>query len=150
MAMAAPAGSAIAIRERVQQQAARLRRVKLVDRLAVGFITLGGIFIIVSVLFIFVFIFGEALPLFRPPRRRAARSTWPRCRPTPAPAARRPAAPPAADVAIAPHLGKPLVIGIDEYQLYIYQVLSDGRLAFFKVSDGSFAKQVPPSWKGAR
>ena len=38
---------------------------KLIDRLAVGFITFGGLFIIVAVLFIFVFIFGEALPLFR-------------------------------------------------------------------------------------
>jgi ABC-type uncharacterized transport system permease subunit len=63
---ALPPASTIDIRQRVQAQAGRLRRVKLIDRLAVGFITFGGLFIIVAVLFIFVFIFGESLPLFRP------------------------------------------------------------------------------------
>ena len=63
---ALPPAPTIDIRQRVQAQARRLRRVKLIDRLAVGFITFGGLFIIVAVLFIFVFIFGESLPLFRP------------------------------------------------------------------------------------
>ena len=31
-----------------------------------GFITFGGIFIIIAVSFIFIFILGEAIPLFRP------------------------------------------------------------------------------------
>ena len=47
---------------------------KLIDRFAVGFITFGGLFIIVAVLFIFVFILGESLPLFRP-ASGAARGT---------------------------------------------------------------------------
>ena len=63
---ALPPPATIDIRERVKSQAGRLRRVKRIDRLAVGFITFGGMFIIVAVLFIFVFILGEALPLFRP------------------------------------------------------------------------------------
>jgi phosphate transport system permease protein len=152
MAMAAPAGSAIAIRERVQQQAARLRRVKLVDRLAVGFITLGGVFIIVAVLFIFVFIFGETLPLFRPaqgtPRGTINLAAVPPLEP-PAPSGAPPAAaPPGADQPMAAHLAKPLVFGIDEYQLYIYQVLADGRTAFFRASDGSFVKQLAPASEG--
>jgi phosphate transport system permease protein len=44
----------------------------------------------------------------------------------------------------------PLVIGIDEYQMYFYEVLADGRTAFFR-TDGSFAKQFPAtSIGGAR
>ena len=38
---------------------------------------------------------------------------------------------------------KPLVLGIDEYQMYLYEVLADGRTAFFKAADGSFAQQMP-------
>ena len=59
------ASAAVAIRERVMAAGARIKRVKRLDRLATVFITLGGIFIVVSVSFIFLFIFGQALPLFR-------------------------------------------------------------------------------------
>ena len=37
---------------------------------------------------------------------------------------------------------KPLAIGIDEYQMYLYELLGDGRLAFFRMADGSLAKEV--------
>jgi hypothetical protein len=40
---------------------ARIKRVKRVDRFATGFITLGGIFIVVSVSFIFLFHLRQAL-----------------------------------------------------------------------------------------
>ena len=135
----------------------RLRRVKRIDRLAVGFITLGGIFIIVAVLFIFVFIFGEALPLFRPASGEATGAVtlaavppleYVPARSRAAAAARRHAG---ADVAArGPSRWRraALVFGIDEYQRYIYEVLSDGRTAFFRASDGSFAKQLPPSSLG--
>ena len=43
---------------------------------------------------------------------------------------------------------KPLVLGIDEYQMYFYEVLGDGRTVFFKASDGSFVKQLPPTSLG--
>jgi phosphate transport system permease protein len=130
------AAPTIDIRQRVQAQAGRLRRVKLIDRVAVGFITFGGLFIIVAVLFIFVFIFGEALPLFRPATGAATGTV---------------------ELAAVPALeytpltlsepGKPLVMGIDEYQRYFYEVLADGRTSFWKVG-GGFASQFPPTSVG--
>jgi len=63
MAVAVPADSAI--RKRVLESSGRIRRVKALDRLATGFITLGGVFIIVADSFIFVFLVGETLPLVR-------------------------------------------------------------------------------------
>jgi phosphate transport system permease protein len=103
--------------------------VKLVDRLAVSAITFGGIFIIIAVSFIFIFILGEALPLFRPAAGAAQGSV---------------------ELAALPPLpsgdaGKPLVMGTDEYQRYLYEVLSDGRTAFW-TADGAFARQFAPSW----
>ena len=156
-AAATPPVPTIDIRQRVQAQAGRLRRVKLIDRFAVGFITFGGLFIIVAVLFIFVFIFGEALPLFRP-ATGVARGTVdlaavPALEYTPAVPAALATAPAPAPLATAPaalvlsETGKPLVMGIDEYQRYFYEVLSDGRTAFWKV-DGSFASQLPPTSLG--
>jgi hypothetical protein len=35
--------------------------------------------------------------------------------------------------------GKPLVIGTDEYQMYLYELLPDGRFVFFRLADGSIA-----------
>ena len=55
----------------MQESSKRIARVKLVDRLATGTITLGGLFIIVAVFFIFLFILGETLPLFRPAQGQA-------------------------------------------------------------------------------
>jgi len=123
MAAAAPATPQIDIRQRVAAQAGRLRRVKLLDRFAVGFITFGGLFVIVAVLFIFVFILGETLPLFQP-ASGAARGT--------------------VDLAAVPDgdPGKPLVMGTDEYQMYFWEVLGDGRVAFWKAG-GDFARQFP-------
>ena len=59
------ATASIGVRERMAAASKRIARVKLVDRGATGVITFGGLFIILSVLFIFVFIFAEAMPLFR-------------------------------------------------------------------------------------
>jgi phosphate transport system permease protein len=119
------ASAAATIRERVMAAGARIKRVKRVDRAATVAITLGGIFIVVSVSFIFLFIFGQALPLFRPAHGRAM-GTLPL------------AAAPAADGVAA---GRPLAVGTDEYQMYLYQLLPDGRLVFFKTQDGSRAKE---------
>jgi phosphate transport system permease protein len=133
MAAAAPPVQALTIRERVAAQGARIKRVKLLDRLAVGFITFGGMFIIVAVLFIFVFILGEALPLFRPahgePRGTVTLAAVP---------------PPAEATALPATAARPLVLGIDEYQMYFYEVMSDGRTVFFKAQDGSLASAEPP------
>ena len=141
MAAAAPPAP-ISIRERVAAQGARIKRVKRLDRLAVGVITAGGLSIIVAVLFIFVFILGEALPLFRPAAGEpkgtvdlAAVPEWGEATP---PSGTTPAAPGSG----ATLAFKPLVLGIDEYQMYIYEVLADGRTVFFKAKDGSFVKQM--------
>ncbi len=124
MAAATPAVPQIDIRQRVAAQAGRLRRVKLIDRAAVGVITLGGLFIIVAVFFIFLFILGETLPLFRPatgaPRGTVNLAALP-----------------------VPSQGQPLLLGTDEYQMYYYEVLADGRTAFWK-ADGSFAREFAP------
>src|SRR3970040_1184980 len=133
---ASPPAPTIDIRQRVQAQASRLRRVKLVDRLAVGFITFGGLLIIVAVLFIFVFIFGESLPLFRPASGAAKGTVSLAAVP---PLEYTPAAAPATVVLSEP--GKPLVMGTDEYQRYFYEVLADGRTAFW-TSDGAFSRQL--------
>jgi len=156
-AAAAPPAPTIDIRQRVQAQASRLRRVKLIDRFAVGFITFGGLFIIVAVLFIFVFIFGESLPLFRPASGAAKGSVALAAVPpleyapaAPAPPsgtvpAKAQAQAPAAVVLTEP--GKPLIMGTDEYQRYFYEVLSDGRTAFWTI-DGRFSRQLPPTSVG--
>jgi phosphate transport system permease protein len=122
MAVAIPS-----VRERVQAATGRIKRVKRVDRLATAIITLGGIFIIVAVLFIFVFIFGEAEPLFRA-AEGASKGVLP-------------LAPPAAADGAAP--GRPLAFGVDEYQMYIYELLPDARFVFFRAADGVVAREVP-------
>src|SRR5262245_55402421 len=111
------ASAAVTIRERVMAAGVRIKRVKRLDRFATFAITLVGIFIVASVSFIFLFIFRQAMPLFRPAQGRSA-GTLPLA-----------AVPPAAGATAAP---KSLAVGVDEYQMYVYQLLSDGRIAFFK------------------
>jgi len=144
MAATAPSDTRIDIRQRVQAQAGKLRGVKLLDRFAVGFITCGGVFIIVAVSFIFIFVFGEALPLFRPASGEAKGTLNLAAVPPLEP----PASPAAAPVPAAAR-AQPLEIGSDEYQMYFYEVLADGRTVFFRGADGSVAKQVPSSALGA-
>jgi phosphate transport system permease protein len=109
------------VRERVLAASARIRRVKLLDRAATVFITLGGLFIIVAVSFIFVFLFSETLPLFRP-AEGSFRTTLAL------------ASPAGADA-------RPLALGIDEYQRYVYALFPDARVVFFNASDGAAARE---------
>jgi phosphate transport system permease protein len=119
-----------------------------VDRTAAVLITLGGIGIVASVIGILVFVLAEAWPLFQgargnaldtlelaavPAPSRAAASS----EPVAAPSAALPV--PAAGLVVA----APLATGVDEYQLYLYQLRGDGRLAFFRMRDGSFAFDRP-------
>jgi phosphate transport system permease protein len=146
MAVAVPAADTT-IRRRVLEASGRIRRVKALDRLATAFITFGGIFIIVAVSFIFVFLVQQTLPLFRSASGRSLGTLDLAAVPPLDPAA--PASPASASTPPA-EASKPLVIGIDEYQMYFYEVLADGRTVFFR-ADGSFAKQFPPtSIGGAR
>jgi phosphate transport system permease protein len=118
----------IGIRERLAAAASgRIARVKRLDRLATVLITLGGVAVVASVSFIFVFILGEAWPLFRPARGELV-----------------------AELRLEPPAAAP-VIGTDEYQMYLYEVLPDGRVVFRRMKDGSIAKVVPfPGLEGLR
>ena len=59
------------VRERIDAASTRIGRVKRIDRVARWLIIAGGISIIIGVLFIFLFIAAETLPLFRP-----AKALW--------------------------------------------------------------------------
>ena len=120
------ASAAVGIRERVLAAGARIKRVKRLDRFATYAITLGGLFIVASVSFIFLFIFGQAVPLFRSAHGRAL-GVMPL------------AAVPPAEGTVGPP--RPLAVGVDEYQMYLYELLPDARLVFFKTQDGSRAKE---------
>jgi phosphate transport system permease protein len=87
----------------MQSAPKRIARVKRMDRVARGVITLGGLGIVASVLFIFLFILGEAWPLFR-----SATAT---------------ALPPLGE---ASELRGALVIGSDEYQRKLYGLTAEG------------------------
>ncbi len=58
MAAASPS-DATTIRQRVLDASRRIRRVKAMDRLATRVISLGGLFVVVAVSFIFVRIIAE-------------------------------------------------------------------------------------------
>jgi len=129
------------IRQQVQAAATRLRGLKRADRLARYVITAGGIGIVASVLGILIVILAEAWPLFRSPSGRLAATVspaLPRPEPTPAPAgvAKRPVAPSAASLTPP----APLVLGVDEYQMYAYQVWSNGRIEVFRLQDGAWSR----------
>ena len=114
----------IGVRERMAAASRRIARVKRLDRAATGVITFGGVFIILSVLFIFVFIFAEALPLFRGARAERL-----------------------GDVSLvavganAPRV-EPLLVGVDEYQRYLYEVGTDAKAVFFRLQDGQRAREL--------
>ena len=127
------ASAAVGIRDRVMAAGARIKRVKRLDRLATVFITLGGIFIVAGVSFIFIFIFYQAVPLFRSAQGHELATVRLAVPPPGEPA------PPAA----APAEAAPLAVGIDEYQMYLYAARADGRVVLFKAGDGAYARQFP-------
>ena len=109
----------------MQSASDRIARVKRVDRVARGVITLGGLAIVASVLFIFLFILGEAWPLFR-------EATTTRL--------------PAGE---ASELRGALVIGTDEYQKKLYGLLPGG-LMISNLESGTLDRlEVLPGVSGA-
>jgi phosphate transport system permease protein len=111
----------------MQSASTRIARVKLTDRVARGVITMGGVGVVVSVLFIFLFILGEAWPLFR--------------------AATASRLPPLAE---ASELRGALVLGSDEYQRKLYGLLPSGALTIASLETGTLDKQEsPPALNGA-
>jgi phosphate transport system permease protein len=122
MVPAAPVS--LSVRQRVQESTARIARVKLIDRFATVTITAGGISITIAVFFIFLFILGETLPLFRSAHGQARGAMT--------------------LAATAPGVeARPLAVGTDEYQKYLYELLPDGRFVFFRLADGSIAREIP-------
>jgi phosphate transport system permease protein len=105
--------------------AARITRLKRIDRAAVGIITLGGIGIVVAVLGILVFIAAEAVPLFRGARIE-----------------RLPGVPVATAMSPA-NAGALRAFGIDEYRLYLHTVEPDGRVVFRTLATGADARAFP-------
>jgi phosphate transport system permease protein len=120
-----------AVRRQMAAARRRIRRLKQIDRAAVGVITLGGIAVIISVIGILIFIGAEALPLFRAPRA-ALMST---IRPAGTIAAGSPA-----------HA----VLGIDESDRHAYDVTPTGALTFFAPDTGAKTIELaPPTLTGA-
>lgn len=117
------ATASIGVRERMAAASRRIARVKLADRAATGLITFGGVFIIVCVLFIFVFIFEEALPLFRGAQAQRMGSYV------------------LADAGASTST-PPLAIGSDEHQKYLYAVWPDARVALFRLADGAWQRDL--------
>ena len=128
------ATASIGVRERMAAASKRIARVKLVDRAATGIITFGGIFIILSVLFIFVFIFGEAMPLFRGAKGEKLGTL---------------SLAPATGSAATAH-GTPLAVGVDEYQKYLYEITPGASVVVFRLADGSLHREMKvPGLEGA-
>ena len=105
------------VRRQMAAAAGRIARLKRIDRMAVGIITLGGLAVVVSVIGILVFIGVDAVPLFV-----AARAALVRTLPIgPAPSA----------VGASPTATT--VLGTDETRRYLYTVEPTGTLAFFEM-----------------
>jgi phosphate transport system permease protein len=118
------------VRRQMAAARRRIRRLKQIDRVAVGIITLGGIAVIISVIGILVFIGAEALPLFRAPHA-SLHSTF------------RPAGTVAAGSSAH-------VLGIDESGRHAYDVTPAGALTFFAPDTGAQALELaPPTLTGA-
>ncbi|HET9370590.1 MAG TPA: ABC transporter permease subunit [Vicinamibacterales bacterium] len=114
------------LRRHMAASTGRIRRLKQIDRLAVGIITLGGIAVIVSVIGILAFIGAEAVPLFRSSQASLLRSM------TPAGAA-----------ATTPSIAGRAVVGVDESRRFVYAVESPARLAVFAADSGARLAEIP-------
>ncbi len=118
------ATATLRVRERIVAASSRIGRVKRIDRVAKALIIAGGISIIISVLFIFLFIAAETIPLFR-----SAKAEWLTT----------------LSLGAAPSVagGAVLALGVDEYQKYVYQIFSDARVIFYRADNGDPHREVP-------
>ena len=128
----APATGATAVRERMAAAARRIRRLKRIDRAAVGIITLGGVGIIIAVLGILVFIAAEAVPLFK-----SAQIT--------------PEAASSATTGLNAENARAFrAFGVDEYRRYAYAVEPGGALVLLDIRTGTRARTLSvPGLDGA-
>jgi phosphate transport system permease protein len=120
------------VRRQMAAAAGRIKRLKRIDRVAVGVITLGGVAVILSVIGILVFIGAEAVPLFR-----SASSTL------------KGTLRVADAVALAPM--DRWALGSDDFDRYVYTIEPAGRVTFFNRETGAVElTNSPPSLAGAR
>ena len=108
------------VRRQMAAAEGRIKRLKRVDRVAVGVITFGGIAVILSVIGILIFIGAEAVPLFRP-----SSSTF------------KGTLRPADSVARAPM--DRWALGSDDFDRYVYTLEPSGRVS------SSTARQERPN-----
>ncbi len=132
---------AVGVRERIAGAGKRIARVKRIDRGATWLITGGGIFIILSVLFIFWFIFTEAIPLFREAKAQKLGTFSIGSIGSIRPAQAATSDPP------------PAAVSVDEYQKYFYEVHPDAphpKIVFVRLEDGAPHQEFPiPGLSGA-
>ena len=129
--LAPPLSGQSAVRRQMAAAAGRIKRLKRIDRAAVGVITLGGIGVVLSVIGILIFIGAEAIPLFRP--ASVGLSGTLRLGDSTAQASMERQA-----------------IGSDEFARYVYTVEPSGKVAFFNRATGARElEQSPPSLVGA-
>ena len=106
------------VRQRMHAASGRIARVKAWDRVARGVITMGGFGVVVSVLFIFLFILGEAWPLFRPATTSKLES---------------------ADASV---LRGALTLGVDEYQRKLFGLMPGGSLNVSNIETGKVESEA--------
>ena len=123
-AVAAAAAPESSVRRQMAAAVGRIRRLKRIDRLAVGVITFGGVAVVASVIGILVFIAAEAIPLFR-----AAKAT------------------PVGTVALAGLAENTsstmAALGVDESRRYIYRVDGNGTVSFLVPDTGARVLERP-------
>ena len=126
---AVPAVGQSSVRRQMAEASRRIKRLKRVDRLAVGVITFGGIGVVLSVVGILVFIGAEAIPLFKGASVRLGGTLRPGQSATP-PVDQR-------------------ALGSDEFGRYIYMVEPEGKVVFYnRESAAREVESSPPSLAG--
>jgi phosphate transport system permease protein len=120
------------VRRQMAEAASRIKRLKRIDRAAVGVITFGGIAVVLSVVGILIFIAAEAVPLFRSSSVALSGTLRPGS---------------SADAAPATSAA----LGSDEFGRYVYRLDAAGALTFFNRGTGAVESvSSPPSLAGTR
>ncbi len=124
-ALATPPRPESAVRRQMAAATGRIKRLKRIDRAAVGIITFGGIAVVLSVVGILVFIGVEAIPLLRGASAQLAGTIR-------------------LGGAAAQGSMERRALGSDEFGRYVYTVEPTGKVAFINRGTGQ------PSWRSAR